>query len=87
MPDAPVVPFLALLMGAPAVISDIDLPALPTVSTGFGARLGHVQLTLTAMLLSFGVSQLFWGPLSDRVGRQHLASGPSGVACPVPAPA
>jgi DHA1 family bicyclomycin/chloramphenicol resistance-like MFS transporter len=31
-----------------------------------------VQLTLSALLLAFGISQLFWGPLSDRFGRRPI---------------
>ena len=30
------------------------------------------QLTLSALLLAFGCSQLFWGPLSDRWGRRPI---------------
>jgi DHA1 family bicyclomycin/chloramphenicol resistance-like MFS transporter len=32
----------------------------------------QVQLTLSALLLAFGTSQLFWGPLSDRFGRRPI---------------
>jgi len=31
-----------------------------------------VQLTLSALLLAFGISQLIWGPLSDRWGRRPI---------------
>ncbi len=72
MRDALVVLFLALLLGTQAVTSDIYLPSLPAISAGFGASVGQAQLTLTAMLLAFGVSQLFWGPVSDRVGRRPV---------------
>jgi len=33
------------------------------------------QLTLTALLLAFGTSQLFWGPLSDKWGRRPILLG------------
>jgi DHA1 family bicyclomycin/chloramphenicol resistance-like MFS transporter len=29
--------------------------------------MAQAQLTLTALLLAFGLSQLVWGPLSDRL--------------------
>ena len=61
---------LSLLMGLQPVGTDFYLPALPGLVSGLGATLNQGQLTLTAMLLGFGVSQLFWGPLSDRFGRQ-----------------
>jgi DHA1 family bicyclomycin/chloramphenicol resistance-like MFS transporter len=32
----------------------------------------QAQLTLTALLLAFGASQLVWGPLSDRFGRRPV---------------
>ena len=34
--------------------------------------MAQAQLTLTALLLAFGVSQLVWGPLSDRFGRRPI---------------
>ena len=66
MPPGPVIVFLALLLGIQPITTDLYLPAL---AEGFGAAMSQAQLTLTALLLAFGVSQLFWGPLSDRFGR------------------
>ena len=61
---------LALLLGIQPVTTDLYLPALPALSTGFGAGMAQAQLTFTALLLAFGVSQLVLGPLSDRFGRR-----------------
>ncbi len=63
---------LALLLGLQPVTTDLFLPALPTITDGFGATMAQAQLTLTALLLSFGISQLIWGPLSDRFGRRPI---------------
>ncbi len=63
---------LALLLGIQPVTTDLFLPALPTITDGFGASMVQAQLTLTALLLAFGISQLFWGPLSDRFGRRPI---------------
>jgi MFS transporter, DHA1 family, multidrug resistance protein len=63
---------LALLLGIQPVTTDLFLPALPTITDGFGGSMVQAQLTLTALLLAFGVSQLFWGPLSDRFGRRPI---------------
>lgn len=63
---------LALLLGIQPVTTDLFLPALPTITDGFGASMAQAQLTLTALLLAFGISQLFWGPLSDRFGRRPI---------------
>ena len=51
---------------------DLYLPALPALTSGFGAKLSQAQLTLTGMLLAFGCSQMVWGPLSDRIGRRPV---------------
>jgi MFS transporter, DHA1 family, multidrug resistance protein len=72
MPPNLVVLFLSLLLGLQPITTDLYLPALPAITEGFGASMGQAQLTLTALLLSFGVSQLVWGPLSDRFGRRPI---------------
>ncbi|MFM2049939.1 MAG: hypothetical protein RL682_430, partial [Pseudomonadota bacterium] len=63
---------LALLLGLQPVTTDLYLPALPDLSQELGASMGQTQLTLSALLLAFGVSQLVWGPLSDRFGRRPI---------------
>ncbi|PUE51651.1 multidrug effflux MFS transporter [Limnohabitans sp. 2KL-51] len=67
-----IVLILALLLGLQPVTSDLYLPALPVITEGFGASMGQAQLTLTALLLAFGLSQLVWGPMSDRFGRRPI---------------
>jgi MFS transporter, DHA1 family, multidrug resistance protein len=67
-----VVLFLSLFLGIQPITTDLYLPALPAITEGFGASMGQAQLTLTALLLAFGVSQLVWGPLSDRFGRRPI---------------
>ena len=67
-----VVLFLSLLLGLQPVATDLYLPALPGMTTDLGATLPQAQLTLTAMLLAFGLSQLVWGPVSDRWGRRPV---------------
>ena len=72
MPRAFVVLLLALLLGLQAVTTDMYLPALPAIRDSLNASMGQIQLTLSAMLLAFGLSQLVWGPLSDRFGRRPV---------------
>ena len=67
-----VVSLLSLLMGLQPVATDLYLPSLPDLTRGLNGGMGQAQLTLTAMLLSFGLSQLVWGPLSDRIGRRPI---------------
>ncbi len=72
MSQTTVVFILALLMGIQPVTTDLYLPALPAIAEGFGATMAQAQYTLSALLLAFGVSQLIWGPLSDRFGRKPI---------------
>lgn len=72
MPRHLIVLILALLLGLQAVTTDLYLPALPAIRESLGASMGEIQLTLTALLLAFGLSQLVWGPLSDRFGRRPI---------------
>lgn len=67
-----IVLLLSLLLGLQPVTTDLYLPALPEITASFGAPMVQAQLTLTALLLTFGVSQLLWGPLSDRFGRKPI---------------
>jgi DHA1 family bicyclomycin/chloramphenicol resistance-like MFS transporter len=72
MPKITVVLILALLMGIQPVTTDLYLPALPAIAEGFGASMAQAQYTLSSLLLAFGISQLAWGPLSDRFGRKPI---------------
>ncbi|MEO7548512.1 MAG: MFS transporter, partial [Ramlibacter sp.] len=77
VPDAVMAPnlvvlVLSLLLGIQPVTTDLYLPALPALTEGFGAPVSQAQLTLTTLLLAFGISQLAWGPLSDRFGRRPI---------------
>jgi len=72
MPASLVVLILSMLLGIQPVTTDLYLPALPALTEGFGAPMSQAQLTLSALLLAFGSSQLIWGPLSDRFGRRPI---------------
>ena len=67
-----VVLVLAMLLGIQPVTTDLYLPALPALAGSFSAPMSQAQLTLSSLLLAFGVSQLVWGPLSDRFGRRPI---------------
>jgi len=72
MPPGLTVLVLSLLLGLQPITTDLYLPALPALTTGFVAPMAQAQLTLSALLLAFGLSQLIWGPLSDRFGRRPI---------------
>lgn len=67
------VAMIALLMATTAMSIDIMLPALSQIQHDFdtgGAN--NQQLVVTAYLLGFAAGQLFYGPLSDRLGRKPV---------------
>ena len=63
---------LALLLGLQPVATDVFLPALPALTRALGAPLSQAQLTMSALILSFGLAQLAWGPVADRIGRRPV---------------
>jgi DHA1 family bicyclomycin/chloramphenicol resistance-like MFS transporter len=63
---------LALLLGLQPVTTDMMLPALPALATGLAAPMAAVQLTMSALILAFGLAQLVWGPVADRFGRRPV---------------
>lgn len=63
---------LALLMGLQPVTTDLMLPALPALAADLQAPMAPVQLTMSALILAFGLAQLVWGPVADRVGRRPV---------------
>lgn len=67
-----VVWMLSLLLGMQPITTDLYLVSLPAIREGFNASMAQAQLTLTALLLAFGCSQLLLGPLSDRFGRRPV---------------
>jgi len=63
---------LALLLGLQPVMTDLYLPALPLLAREFAAPMSATQLTMSALILAFGLSQLVWGPVADRYGRRPV---------------
>ncbi len=70
-----IVVLLTLLLGLQPITTDLYLPALPTVQRELGASIGAAQLTLSALMICFGLSQLVCGPLADRYGRRPVLLG------------
>ncbi len=70
-----VVLLLTLLLGIQPITTDLYLPALPTLQRELGASVGTAQLTLSALIICFGLAQLVCGPLADRWGRRPVLLG------------
>jgi MFS transporter, DHA1 family, multidrug resistance protein len=51
---------------------NIFMPSMPGLQKTFGISYGTVQLTLTLYLIGMAACQLFYGPMSDRLGRRPL---------------
>jgi DHA1 family bicyclomycin/chloramphenicol resistance-like MFS transporter len=70
----PALTVLIVVLGTAAqpLGTDLYLAALPAIRHEYAAPVGVVQLTLSVLVFSFGLSQLFWGPASDRFGRRPV---------------
>jgi len=66
---------LALLLGLQPVMTDLYLPALPLLARDLAAPMSATQLTMSALILAFGLAQLVWGPVADRYGRRPVLLG------------
>ena len=65
------IPLVALLFSLVALAIDGMLPALPEIGRDLGvARPNDVQYVIIAVFLGLGLGQVFFGPLSDRLGRK-----------------
>lgn len=61
---------LAVLTAFGPLSIDMYLPAFPAMTAELNTDNGALEFTLAAYLLSAGVCQLIYGPLSDRFGRR-----------------
>src|SRR5690606_10645506 len=62
---------LGLLAAVGPFAIDMYLPALPQVAADLGTAESAVGLTLAAYLLTFGLAQMIYGPMSDAMGRKR----------------
>lgn len=53
-----------------AVTIDLYLPTLPAIARDYSTSAAAVQLTLSTFFVGMALGQLFFGPLSDRIGRR-----------------
>ena len=64
----------AIVLGLLSVIGpvaiDMYLPALPEIGGQLGTSDAQVQMSLMAFMAAIAVCQLFYGPVSDMIGRK-----------------
>ncbi len=65
--------FILILMVSVGPFGDTEYtPSMTRIAHELGVTYNMVQLTMTSYLLGYALSQLFYGPLSDRFGRRPL---------------
>lgn len=64
-------PLVLLLMLSFLVSVDVRIlaPVLPSISESLGSSAGSIGLAMTTYSFAYGLGQLIYGPLSDRLGR------------------
>ncbi|MEM7170275.1 MAG: multidrug effflux MFS transporter [Pseudomonadota bacterium] len=82
------IPLLLIFASVTSILStDLYTPSLPHLVDIFDSDAMTVQLTMTLNLAGFAIAQLFYGPLSERVGRRPVilcamvAFGLASLAC------
>lgn len=63
---------LVLVVAVGQMAQTIYIPAMADMAHDLAVSKGAVQSVMAAYLLTYGVSQLFYGPLADRVGRRPV---------------
>lgn len=67
-----IIVIICLISSLGRFVLDSYLPSLPAIGTYFNIPNSSTQLTLTVYLFGFSISQLIYGPLSDRYGRRII---------------
>lgn len=70
---------LILLVAVGQMAQTIYVPSIPDMGHDLGVRSGALQSVMAAYLLTYGASQLIYGPLSDRVGRRPVILAGMGI--------
>jgi MFS transporter, DHA1 family, multidrug resistance protein len=63
---------LSFLTALGPLSMDMYLPSLPEIARTLHAPILDVQLTISSYLFGFAVGQIFYGPVSDRLGRKPV---------------
>src|SRR6516164_7027158 len=66
---------LSFLTALGPLSMDMYLPSLPDIGRTLHTPILQVQLTISSYLFGFAAGQIFYGPLSDRLGRRPILLG------------
>lgn len=73
MKDKEFIVLMAFLMSVVAISIDAMLPALGIIGQNFGVtNANHTQYIVGGIFVGMAAGQLFWGPLSDALGRKKV---------------
>ncbi|WP_428647761.1 multidrug effflux MFS transporter [Roseibium sp.] len=76
IPFAEFVSIIAMIMALNAMAIDVMLPALPAIGNALNIiEENNRQLVLLSYLVGFGGGQLFFGPVTDALGRRKVLVG------------
>lgn len=66
----PAIWLIVLIVGLPQLSETVYTPSLPDIADSMNVSEAMVEYTLTIYLLGFAIGTLFWGILSDKIGRK-----------------
>lgn len=72
---------LIALVAVGQMAQTIYVPAMTAIAEVFNVREGAVQRVMAAYLMTYGGSQLLYGPLSDNIGRRPVILAGLGIFC------
>jgi DHA1 family bicyclomycin/chloramphenicol resistance-like MFS transporter len=82
IPLAEFITIIAMIMALNALAIDVMLPALPAIGDALNIiEENDRQLVLVSYLAGFGGAQLFFGPLTDSLGRRRVLVGGLALYC------
>ncbi len=68
----PLLFMLILAQGTLAQIAaDMYVPSLPAITIALKSNHSLIQMTMAIFMFGYGISNLFYGPVSDRIGRRN----------------
>lgn len=68
--NVPSILLIIVLIGFPQISESIFTPVLPALRTHLHVSAQTAQLTMSTYFIAFAIGVLFWGTLSDKIGRR-----------------